>query len=97
MYFCKECGAIVDDDDKFCRKCGAKLSKDYVCPYCGSPCEVTEDGIKCTNCQYTQTMDGAIEEFVDALKDLDENTLDEINKLLDEKLTEIDDDKHEIN
>ena len=32
---CPKCGGLVDPWDKYCRHCGANLSKR--CPYCGKP------------------------------------------------------------
>ena len=70
MRFCKECGAPMYDEDKFCHLCGTKVSEEYVCPYCGAPCELIDGVIKCTECKYSETIDEAIERLEDDIESL---------------------------
>lgn len=48
---CTNCGATIEFDDAFCRKCGAKLEWSNACPSCGA--EVAEDDAFCRKCGTT--------------------------------------------
>lgn len=45
---CSECGSIVNENDKFCWNCGAKIEIQYLCPVCHK--EVKSDDKFCRNC-----------------------------------------------
>ena len=46
---CPECGEMLSKDAKFCLKCGAKVSKNIICPECGKE---TPEGKFCINCGF---------------------------------------------
>lgn len=45
---CGQCGGSVDDEDNFCRQCGAKIVRTPKCPSCSS--EVEESDRFCRKC-----------------------------------------------
>jgi predicted amidophosphoribosyltransferase len=45
---CNDCGQHVDESDKFCRKCGAKIIRVPRCPSCGL--EVDGNDAFCRRC-----------------------------------------------
>ncbi len=45
---CGECGAMVNSDDKFCNKCGAKIVSQVICSECGT--EVSSEYNFCPGC-----------------------------------------------
>lgn len=45
---CPECGSIINENDKFCWNCGAKIVFQYLCPVCQK--EVKPDDKFCRNC-----------------------------------------------
>jgi predicted Zn-dependent protease/RNA polymerase subunit RPABC4/transcription elongation factor Spt4 len=47
---CKNCGAVIDGDSKFCTNCGVKFDVELKCPKCGS--SVNEGDSFCMNCGY---------------------------------------------
>lgn len=50
MITCKNCGAVLSDDSRFCGKCGIAIqtAKNSICPNCRS--EVAPDLIFCDKC-----------------------------------------------
>lgn len=47
-YNCPECGAVINLDDKFCRKCGCKINLTFLCPKCDT--ELRHEDIFCGKC-----------------------------------------------
>ncbi len=45
---CPECGSVINENDKFCWNCGAKIVFQYLCPVCKK--EVKPDDKFCRNC-----------------------------------------------
>jgi ribosomal protein L40E len=46
--YCRNCNALVDESDTFCRRCGTKIEKIPRCPSCGS--EVASGDVFCRKC-----------------------------------------------
>ena len=47
-YICKNCGATVPADSKYCNKCGTEVIQDTYCPNCGE--KVPEGSLFCNKC-----------------------------------------------
>lgn len=47
-HYCPNCGDLIDEDEKFCNKCGQRLQIDKVCRDCGHENDYTS--VYCSNC-----------------------------------------------
>ena len=46
--FCRKCGAEIDEESIYCKKCGCKVLRDSVCAYCGA--KLDADSLFCKKC-----------------------------------------------
>jgi DNA-binding XRE family transcriptional regulator len=53
-YVCPKCGTVNDEESKFCKNCGRKLSRANECPKCGAPIKATDKFCPCCGKQLTK-------------------------------------------